>query len=147
MGYQIYENRGRWAGYGVPAYCDYPGCKEEIDRGMSYACGGEPFSEIGCDRYFCSKHTRSGAWNEDEEEWCKHEDDCECEYHDYCFSCLGLDKEYPLGYPPAVEHPEWVFHLLNHHSWEEWRNNNPDEVVKLKKLPATKPEYWENKHD
>ena len=36
MGYQVYWANGRWQGYGVPAYCDYPGCKEEIDRGIGY---------------------------------------------------------------------------------------------------------------
>ena len=58
MGYQVYLVGKRYGGYGVPAICEYPDCNEEIDRGMSFACGGEPFSEIGCDRYFCSKHRK-----------------------------------------------------------------------------------------
>jgi hypothetical protein len=40
---------GRWKrdiGYGVPAYCDHPGCNEEIDRGLAHVCGGEPYGVI-----------------------------------------------------------------------------------------------------
>jgi len=36
----------RWqrdVGYGVPAWCDHPGCEAEIDRGLSYVCGNEPY--------------------------------------------------------------------------------------------------------
>ncbi len=40
------ETWQRDIGYGVPAYCDHPGCMAEIDRGLSYVCGGEPV-EIG----------------------------------------------------------------------------------------------------
>ena len=36
MGYSVYWMYGRWQGYGVTAYCDYPGCNEIIDRGMGY---------------------------------------------------------------------------------------------------------------
>lgn len=42
------------------------------------------------------------------------------------------------------EHPEWVYHLLNHYSWEEWRVNNPEKVEEFKKFPAVKPEHWSN---
>lgn len=30
------ENWQRDIGYGVPAYCDHPQCKAEIDRGLDY---------------------------------------------------------------------------------------------------------------
>ena len=45
MGWSIgYDsNWDRDIGYGVPAYCDHPDCNEEIDRGLSYVCGGEPY--------------------------------------------------------------------------------------------------------
>ena len=36
MGYGVYWANGRWQGYEIPAFCDYPGCKEEIDRGMGW---------------------------------------------------------------------------------------------------------------
>lgn len=56
MDYQVYKVGHRYGGYGVPSYCEHPDCNAEIDRGMAHACGGEPFSEVGCDRYFCGKH-------------------------------------------------------------------------------------------
>src|SRR5688572_18744194 len=47
-------------GYGVPAFCDHPKCDKEIDRGLSYVCGGEPYGgERGCGLYFCGEH----LWN------------------------------------------------------------------------------------
>lgn len=56
MGYAVYEDwdardRGvtRWAGYGVPAICDMPGCDEEIDRGLGCKCER-------CGLFFCGEH-------------------------------------------------------------------------------------------
>jgi len=55
MGYQIYWANGRWQGYGVPAYCDYENCKEEIDRGLAYRHENENDDETP--RIFvCNKH-------------------------------------------------------------------------------------------
>lgn len=59
MGWSIgYDSKWkRDIGYGVPASCDYPGCDAEIDRGLSYVCGGEPYGgEVGCGLYFCAAH-------------------------------------------------------------------------------------------
>ena len=48
---------GRDIGYGVPATCDHPGCGEEIDRGLSYVCGGDAYGgEHGCGLFFCREH-------------------------------------------------------------------------------------------
>lgn len=131
MGYAVYDNDGRKAGYGVPAYCEHPGCDAEIDRGMSYACGGDPF-QYGCSRYFCSKHVFMTLVesNCDDDPECD-DSDC-CVYRDVCERCKA--GEAPFDMKP--EHPEWVYHLLHHESWGEWRKNNPEEVEKLKKLPA-----------
>lgn len=119
MGYEVYEVGKRFGGYGVPAICEHPGCNKEIDRGMAYACGGEPFSELGCDRYFCGKHL---------------------EYHEFntgygsreglsvCKRCAQRKKPFP--YKP--EHPDWVNHILTHDSWAEWRKENPEKVKELK---------------
>ncbi|WIE63152.1 hypothetical protein DEI97_008430 [Curtobacterium sp. MCLR17_032] len=41
MGYQVYEDPNqswRWAGYAVPAECDWDGCATRIDRGLAYKC-------------------------------------------------------------------------------------------------------------
>ena len=118
MGYQVYEVGNRWGGYGVPTICEQPNCTEEIDRGISYACGGEPFSEWGCDRYFCSKHLF---------------------YHNfrnsdggnlYCYRCVKYKNPFP--YKP--ERKEWVQFLLKDKSWANWREENQLEVKKLKHL-------------
>jgi hypothetical protein len=53
MGYQVYWSNDRWQGYGVPAFCDYPGCKEEIDRGMGYAHDRD---ETPPSIFTCEKH-------------------------------------------------------------------------------------------
>ena len=128
MGYSIYMVKKRWGGYGVPAFCEHPGCEEEIDRGMPYACGGEPFSEWGCDRYFCSKHRYYTCVDELDEEGEECNDSCEGEHVELCQPCSKGEGEYP--YKP--EHPTWVRHLLKDPSWKEWRTENPDEVRRLK---------------
>ena len=51
IGYEI--KRRRYIGYGVPAYCDHPGCDEEIDRGLGFKCERE---ECGCEKFYCSAH-------------------------------------------------------------------------------------------
>jgi hypothetical protein len=127
MGYKVYEVGNRWGGYGVPTICEYPSCNEEIDRGISYACGGEPFSEHGCDRYFCGKHLTYIGFDENEKQ-CKHENKCKCKWVELCERCEK--HEAPFDYKP--ERPEWIKHLLTDSSWKQWRKENPDEVKKLK---------------
>jgi len=51
------DSQGRPIGYAHAGTCDFPGCGERIDRGLSYACGdmhGE--DEFSCEGYFCHKH-------------------------------------------------------------------------------------------
>lgn len=129
MGYSIgdeWTSKGwRARGYGVPAWCDFPGCKEEIDRGLGYKCeerfhceevvddDGEVIDEIevedeGCGLYFCTKHEGCG------------------EAH------LNIDV-----LPP--EHPVWINHILGDPSWEKWRNENPLYVEQYKKELLEQP--------
>jgi hypothetical protein len=130
MGYQIYQVGNRWGGYGVPCVCEFPTCKKRIDRGISYACGGEPFSELGCDRYFCEKHRQYTYFDPEQDDGiCKHEDDCECETAEVCERCAK--NEQPFPYKPEVK--SWVRHLLKHESWAEWRKKNPQKVKELLK--------------
>lgn len=131
MGYQVYDISGdRFGGYGVPAYCEHPDCNEEIDRGVSFACGGEPFSEFGCDLYFCGKHRKYTCFKTDGDGgMCDHEEDCECEGKEVCERCAE-GKE---PFPEKPEHPDWVRHLLTDESWGEWRKNNPSRVIELSK--------------
>lgn len=99
---------GRWSrdiGYGVPAYCDHPECPSEIDRGLSYVCGAEPYGgEKGCGLYFCSSHQYGGE--------------------QLCVRCqTGREP-----FTPTPDHPDWIRHKLTHESWQEWRTENPEWV-------------------
>lgn len=86
-------------GYGVPAYCDHPDCNAEIDRGLSYVCGGEPYGgDEGCGLYFCDKHI------------------C-CNGTPQCERCVA-GKE-PFKAKP--DHPDWIKHKATDPSWAEWR--------------------------
>lgn len=49
MGYGYYEIDGMKRGYTVACKCHQRGCKERIDRGLSYLC-------YSCTWYFCGKH-------------------------------------------------------------------------------------------
>lgn len=97
----------RWQrdiGYGVPSMCDHPGCREKIDRGLAYVCGGEPYGgEDGCGLYFCSKHRRI------------------TERVQQCERCAaGWDA--PGGpFEPTPDLPEWIEHKRTHPSWAKWR--------------------------
>ncbi len=111
MGWSIgYDSRwDRDIGYGVPAYCDHPGCRAEIDRGLSFVCGGEPYGgDAGCGLYFCGKH-RSHAGPEGES---------------ICSRC----ERGEAPFAPAPEHPRWIRHKLTHKSWAEWRDEHPEWV-------------------
>ena len=100
-------------GYGVPAYCDYPGCKVEIDRGLSYVCGEEPYGgKEGCGLYFCEDHL---VMNDNDKLVCKR--------------CDAGKPRFEL----SLEHPDWVKWKLTHESWAEWREEHKQEVERLKK--------------
>ncbi len=104
------ENRKRDIGYGVPAHCDHPCCEAEIDRGISFACGGEPFGgEHGCGLHFCGKHLGG--------------------LHQQCERCW--DDQTPFD--PKPDHPDWVNWKLTDESWQQWRDENPGEVEKMRR--------------
>jgi len=88
-------------GYGVPAYCDFPRCDAEIDRGLSYVCGHEPYGgEVGCGLYFCDKHRnylRKGKT--------------------VCSRCGNYRPAFNL----KPEHPRWLQFKATDPSWAEWR--------------------------
>lgn len=114
MGYSIGydEDRKRDIGYGVPSVCDHPDCNKEIDRGMSYVCGGVPFgSTDGCGLYFCENHL---SFSDNKQQRCER--------------CTDSKEEFT--FKPDTK--EWINHKLTHDSWEKWRNENPLEVKNLK---------------
>lgn len=97
-------------GYGVPAFCDHPGCSKEIDRGLSYVCGGEPCGgDNGCGLYFCGDHLGFGT------------------RATQCLRC----RSYKSPYKAKADHPTWMRHKLTDESWAQWRNENPAETAEL----------------
>jgi hypothetical protein len=100
----------RWnrdVGYGVPAICDHPGCGEAIDRGLAYACGGEPYGgEHGCGLFFCGEHLLMGGPRQQ------------------CERCM--DDQPPFEATPDTR--EWAEWKLADESWAAWRAENPETV-------------------
>lgn len=120
MGWSLgYDNNWhRDVGYGVPAVCDHPDCNEQIDRGLSYVCGSEPYGgEYGCGLYFCPNHLyyRNPRGSDRSVENCKR--------------CLNYKSSYEAK--PDVK--EWLSHKLWDKSWQEWRKKHPEEVKEIKK--------------
>lgn len=111
------ENWKRDIGYGVPAFCDHPGCRREIDRGLSYVCAEqEPYGgNNGCGLFFCPEHAANGK--------------------NKCQRCVN--KADPFEAKP--DHPKWIEWKLTDISWEPWRNENPGEVAKLLAQVQHKP--------
>lgn len=114
MGWSIgYDSTWRRdIGYGVPAYCDHPKCSAEIDRGLAYVCGGEPYGgERGCGLYFCGSHGGGSR----------------------CNRCIQSKPPYKRIKP---EHPTWIKHKLTDESWTAWRVGNPKKVAEMKRGPV-----------
>lgn len=104
----------RWnrdIGYGVPATCDRPMCGADIDRGIAYVCGGEPYGgEHGCGLFFCGEHLLLGGPRQQ------------------CEQCAA-------GKPPFEAAPdtrEWIEWKLTDESWGPWRDQNPVAVSAMK---------------
>lgn len=120
MGWSLgYDSRWhRDIGYGVPAFCDHPGCDQEIDRGLAFVCGDEPYGgDHGCGLYFCGEHRRGSKEIKGDER-----------AYGLCERCE--EDEPPFDAKP--EHPRWIKHLLTHASWETWRSDNPGKVENLR---------------
>lgn len=83
-------------GYGVPCLCDHPGCDKQIDRGLAYVCGGEPYgADDGCGLYFCDEH--GGG-----------------------FQCDQCANDLP-PFTPKPDIEEWTNFKMTDPSWAEWR--------------------------
>jgi len=94
----------RWIGYGVPSYCDHPGCYKKIDRGLSHICGGLYYEEHGCGLVFCSDHLVEVRQDGDD-------------YFSVCERCRDGKKPYK----PSPDTEEWIEHQQTDESWAEWR--------------------------
>jgi hypothetical protein len=110
MGYGVYDEGHRWAGYMVPAECDFPDCPEMIDRGLGYKCemhgyweDDDTFIELdGCGLFFCTDH----AWD--------------YESHD--------------AIEPKGDHPKWLWWILSSPSWKQWREESPKLAAEYERL-------------
>lgn len=113
------ENWHRDIGYGVPAYCDHPGCRARIDRGLANVCCGEqPYGgERGCGLFFCEKHHsyyRVGS-------------------HGLCARCFRSR----VPFTPTPDHPVWLYHKLTDPTWAEWRSKHMTECADIvRQLPT-----------
>lgn len=116
LGYD--DNWKRDIGYGVPALCDHPDCNEEIHRGLAYVCAGqEPYGGHGCGLFFCETH-RSYSINSGTEE-------------DVAIGCERCAYgEDPFDAKPDL--PKWINWKLTDESWQQWRDENPDEVARMR---------------
>lgn len=102
-------------GYGVPATCDHPGCGAEIDRGLGYVCGDDPYGgEHGCGLFFCEKHRKTAGDRRENASLCTR-----C-YH----------GRFP--YTPTPDVPDWMRHKLRDSSWFAWRAENPELVQAIR---------------
>ncbi len=117
MGWSIgfSEALQRDIGYGVPAFCDHPGCTAEIDRGLPYVCGSEPYGgEHGCGMHFCAEHRQISGLKRHLVELCKR--------------CYHGKARFDL----KPDHPKWMRWKLRHASWAEWRQENPEKVEQIR---------------
>ncbi len=117
MGWSIgYDsNWRRDVGYGVPAECDHPDCKEEIDRGLAYVCGGQPYGgDKGCGLYFCSRHLGINA---------------------LCERCRK--RKEPFDPKPDIF--PWLSHKMTDSSWALWRADNPEKCAEMLRQLAEQP--------
>lgn len=112
------DNWGRDIGYGVPAWCDFPGCAKEITRGLDNVCANsEPRGGEGCGLYFCAEH--HGYFHETNEELSR------------CCSRCAEGREV---FDAKPEHPTWLRFKLKDSSWKQWCKENPEDVAEYKNL-------------
>jgi len=116
VGYDSHWKRD--IGYGVPSICDHPECNEKINRGLSYVCGNEPKGgEHGCGLYFCEDHLET-VWDDEDN----------VVLSNVCEKCANSLEPFK----PKPDTKEWIDHKLTDESWSKWREENPEEVEKLK---------------
>lgn len=142
MGYQVFDQniqgQFRLSGYGVPAYCDYPGCSEKIDRGMGYACCGAIHHSDSCGGFYCANHS-TPIMSENELE------DLDEEEKETVLASYGLTEAplfdengiaYLCSHPPIEfkEHPDWIKHISKDKSWSKFRKEEHENFNALKAL-------------
>lgn len=85
-------------------------CPAEIDRGLSFVCGGEPYGgEHGCGLFFCRPHLVHAGDRRGNAQLCAR-----------CYAGKGKT------YDPTPDTPEWIEHKATHPSWAEWRDQQKE---------------------
>lgn len=108
----------RHIGYGVPCFCEHPGCQVVIDRGLSHVCGDmHDESEHGCGSYFCPEHMAVHEFEDGH-------------IGDACEACRAGAERFPL----KPDHPEWADWVLKDESWAKWREDNPERMAEFKRI-------------
>lgn len=128
MGYTVYrdiEGHDRWAGYAVPAECDMPGCEVTIDRGLGYKCQDGHAEEPDHDLDLDGKLLAQG----------------DPEFEDYgcgLYFCTEhlYDTDSHDGVEPKPDSVEWVRWMLEHESWQQWRDENPEKLTAMRERVA-----------
>lgn len=112
--------------------------KKRIDRGLAYICGGDVGGgEHGCGLFFCGNHmfyyAGTNADGEHAPQLC---DVCLINFR------LGADnyKLFAARYEPTPDVPVWLRHKLRHHSWAQWRAENPEEVKSIRNRLTPQPD-------
>lgn len=125
MGWGLgYDDRWkRHIGYAVLAICDHPDCDEEINRGLGYVCGGEPYGgERGCGLYFCEKHLFLHR-----------------RLPQLCERCSPRIRK---PFPAKPDCARWLWWQAVDPSWQEWRKENR-EFDAAKHAAAYTPNEWD----
>ncbi len=120
MGWSIgFDSKwNRDIGYGVPATCDYPGCGEAIDRGLSFVCGGEPYGgEKGCGLYFCGSHLTCSR---------------KLGGPPTCRCAVAATRAGRRTRPTPDARRVGFAWKLTDESWARWRDENPEKVGVMK---------------
>lgn len=131
MGYGLYfsDKNNRFQGYNMHAYCDHPGCKNEIDRGMGYACCDNPEHTASCGGFYCEEHKHQLVYQDELEDMSDEDlkrlgiDSREEQAHDeddgiICCTHKPIEKD--------KEHPTWLKHVLTDETWQEWREKESE---------------------
>ncbi|MFH7764588.1 hypothetical protein [Acinetobacter sp. BSP-28] len=115
------------------AYCDHPGCKNEIDRGIGYVCCGDQDHMCSCGGFYCAEHeSLCTIITEDEFEDLDQDDIQELLNHYDLTEMPVFDEDgyfYHCSHEPIEkdkEHPEWLKHVLTDETWQEWREKEPE---------------------
>lgn len=142
MGYSVYysDKNKRWQGYGVPAYCDHPDCKNVIDRGMAYVCCDNQEHTNSCGGFYCAEHESLCTLIAEDEFEDVEQDDVQELLDDYGLEEMPVFDEdgyfYHCQHKPieVKEHPDWLKHIEKDESWQEWREKSHEELKLIREL-------------